>query len=172
MSLSNLESLLGLVKPNQALPVDQWQPQSCGDIDIVIRADGSWWHEGSQIQREALVRLFASVLRRDGEDYVLVTPVEKMRIRVDDLPFVAVLADFGEDSLCIITNLGDEVTLGPDHPMTLLPYKGDDLPAIEIRRGLWARVSRTLYYEMANRAVETEQGNFVLKVAGQDWVIG
>ncbi len=168
MSLSQLEQWLGENAQSSIPPVESWHPDHCGDIEIVIRRDGSWWHEGSEIRRKALVRMFSRVLRLDGEEYVLVTPVEKMRIQVEDTPFLAVLGEYQNGVLRIMTQTGDEVEVSCNHPMTLKQLDGEPLPVVEVRRGLLARIGRNLYYQLAEQAVE-KQGRFVISSHGQDW---
>ncbi|MFN7265793.1 MAG: DUF1285 domain-containing protein, partial [Phenylobacterium sp.] len=101
--------------PGRGLPpVHLWNPAHCGDIDIVIKRNGQWFHEGTPIGREALVRLFSTVLRKDPDGFHLVTPVEKMRITVEDAPFIAVRVDRDGEDLVFQTNVGDEVRAGRD----------------------------------------------------------
>ncbi|MGD9537620.1 MAG: DUF1285 domain-containing protein [Alphaproteobacteria bacterium] len=133
----------------------------CGDLDIRIAADGTWFHEGRPIRRAPLVKLFASVLTRDdGGDYWLVTPVERARIRVDDAPFLAVeLKAEGEGEsqrLSFRTNLDEWVTAGPSHPIACRAQPGGREPApyLLVRDGLEAKLTRAVYYELAERAVE------------------
>jgi hypothetical protein len=96
--------------PGRGLPpVHLWNPAHCGDIDIVIKRNGQWFHEGTPIGRDALVRLFSTVLRKDPDGFHLVTPVEKMRITVEDAPFIAVRVDRDGEDLVFQTNVGDEV---------------------------------------------------------------
>ena len=124
--------------------MDRWNPPFCGDIDIYIAHDGSWYYQGSPIARESLVRLFASVLRRDDDNYYLVTPVEKVRIQVADVPFVVVRADVRIDSMGpeyrFTTNVGDEVLLSSEHPLRLAE---DGIPYIKVRDRLNARMNPT-----------------------------
>src|SRR5580698_62352 len=102
--------------PGRGLPpVHLWHPEHCGEIDIVIKRNGLWFHEGTPIGREALVRLFSTVLRRDPDGIYLVTPVEKMKITVEDAPFVAVRVDRVGEALKFLTNVGDEVEAGPEN---------------------------------------------------------
>src|SRR5579871_6868456 len=107
--------------PGRGLPpVHLWNPARCGEIDIVIKKSGLWFHEGTPIGREALVRLFSTVLRKDPDGIYLVTPVEKMKITVEDAPFIAVRVDQVEDEaggevLKFLTNVGDVVEAGPEH---------------------------------------------------------
>ncbi|WP_421700254.1 DUF1285 domain-containing protein [Ancylobacter sp.] len=147
--------------PAQALPpVERWNPPDCGEIDIVIDREGGWYHEGRPIRRPALVRLFASVLRREGERHVLVTPVEKLGIRVEDAPFLAVAmavepegAGEGAPRLVFRTNLDDVVACDRDHPLRVdIRADGEPRPYVYIRRGLWARLTRAVFLDLAERA--------------------
>ena len=102
-------------------PVENWHPALCGEIDIRIARDGTWFHQGTPIGWRELVRLFSTILRREEDRYYLVTLAEKMRIRVEDVPFLAVLLDVEgvgpEQRLKFVTNVGDEVIAGPEHPI-------------------------------------------------------
>ncbi len=140
-------------------PVERWNPAYCGGAEIVIRANGEWVHEGARMTREALVRLFASVLRKDedGETY-LVTPAEKIRIRVEDAPFIAIRVDkIGagrEAAIAFTTNVGDVVAAGPDHPLWVRedPRSGAPSPYVRVRGRLDAKLSRAVFYELADAA--------------------
>ncbi|HUZ13199.1 MAG TPA: DUF1285 domain-containing protein [Caulobacteraceae bacterium] len=145
--------------PGRGLPpVHLWNPGHCGDIDILIRRDGHWLHEGTPIGREALVRLFSTVLRKDPDGYCLVTPVEKMRIKVEDAPFVAVRVDRGGDALVFLTNVGDEVEAGPDHAIRVEEdaRTGEPRPYLHVRRGLEALIARPVFYELVEMAEERQ----------------
>ena len=135
-------------------PVHLWNPAHCGEIDILIRKDGVWMHEGSPIGREALVRLFASVLRLDPDGYHLVTPVEKLRIKVEDAPFRAVRVDRDGGALRFLTDVGDEVEAGPAHALRVEtdPTSGEPAPYLHVRRGLKARLTRPVFYELVEMA--------------------
>jgi len=135
-------------------PVHLWNPPHCGEIDIVIARDGSWRHEGRRIGREALVRLFSTVLRRDPDGFHLVTPAEKLRITVEDAPFVAVAVDEVGDALRFTTNVGDVVEAGPDHPIRVAidAASGTPRPYVHVRAGLEALISRPVFYELAAMA--------------------
>jgi len=139
-------------------PVHLWNPRHCGEIDIVIRRDGLWFHEGSPIGREALVRLFSTVLRKDPDGFHLVTPVEKMRITVEDAPFIAVRVDRVGEDLVFQTNVGDAVTAGPDNAIRVQqdPATGEPRPYIHVRRGLEARIARPVFYELVELAEEQQ----------------
>ena len=131
-------------------PVHAWNPPFCGDIDMRIARDGTWFYEGTPIGREALVRLFASILRKDADRYVLVTPVEKVGITVEDAPFVAV--DFRREGerLVFTTNVGDETAAGPDHPIRVArdPDTGEPSPYVHVRADLEALIDRKSFYRL------------------------
>jgi hypothetical protein len=142
-------------------PVHLWNPEHCGDIDIVIRRDGLWFHEGTPIGREGLVRLFSTVLRKDPDGFHLVTPAEKLRIQVEDAPFIAIRVDEAQDDegrpvLRFLTNVGDVVDAGADNAIRV-DTPGDDgepRPYLHVRRGLEALIARPVFYELADLAVE------------------
>lgn len=133
-------------------PVHLWDPPHCGAIDIVIRRDGTWVHEGTPIGRPGLVRLFASILRRDPEGFVLVTPVEKLSIAVEDAPFVAVDVEPTPEGLLFRTNLDDEALAGPAHPLRVErdPATGEPRPYVAVRRGLEALIDRKTFYRLVD----------------------
>ena len=155
---AGLEGVAEAVKqaPGRGLPpVHLWNPAHSGEINIVIQRDGAWRHEGALISREALVRLFSTVLRKDPDGYWLVTPVEKMRITVEDAPFVAVRVDRDGGDLKFLTNVGDEVTAGPDHPIRVeVGPGGEPRPYLHVRRGLEALINRPVFYELVEMAQE------------------
>lgn len=135
-------------------PVHLWNPPFCGDIDMHIARDGTWFYEGGPIRRPGLVRLFSTILRKEGDRFFLVTPVEKVGITVQDAPFVAV--DFeirGDDegqSLIFETNVGDHVTADPEHPIRVArdPETGEPSPYVLVRDGLEALIDRKSFYRM------------------------
>lgn len=137
-------------------PVHLWNPPHCGDIDMRIARDGTWFYLGTPIGRPELVRLFASILRRDGDDYVLVTPVEKVGIVVEDAPFVAV--DFTAtgagvaQTLDFFTNVGDSAEAGPDHAIRVErdPVTGEPAPYVHVRAGLEALIDRKSFYRLVD----------------------
>ena len=148
--------------PGRGLPpVHLWNPAHCGEIDIVIKRNGLWFHEGTPIGREALVRLFSTVLRKDPDGIYLVTPVEKMKITVEDAPFVAVRVDraknaSGGEALKFLTNVGDVVEAGPDNAIRIEmnPETGEPHPYLHVRRGLEALIARPVFYELVELAEE------------------
>ncbi len=160
--------------PGKGLPpVHLWHPEHCGDIDIVIRADGVWMHEGSPIGRKELVRLFSTVLRKDPDGYHLVTPVEKLRITVEDLPFRAVAMRREGDALIFTTDVGDEVRASEADPIVVEtdPTTGEPAPRIHVRGDLWARIARPVFYEMVEMAQEVD-GRLVVRSGGQVFSLG
>lgn len=144
----------------RAPPVERWDPPFCGDIDMKISADGRWHYGGSPIGREPLVKLFASVLRREPDGrYLLVTPVEKLGIIVEDVPFLAVEmhaeGDGAATRLIFRTNVGDVVTAGSERPLRFVddPATGGMKPYVLVRGRLEARLTRAVAHELAERAV-------------------
>jgi hypothetical protein len=136
-------------------PVHLWDPPFCGDIDIRIARDGTWFYLGTPIGRAPLVKLFSSILKREGDRYFLVTPVEKVGITVEDAPLVAVdfdRAGEGRDqTLTFTTRTEDTVPLSSDHPLRVErdPATGEPAPYIHVRRGLWALIDRKSFYRLA-----------------------
>jgi uncharacterized protein len=130
-------------------PVHLWNPPHCGAIDMRIARDGTWFHEGTPIGRIGLVRLFASILRKDEDEYVLVTPVEKVSLVVEDAPFVAVDVEAVEEGLRFTTNLGDEVVAGPDAPIRVeRGADGEPRPYVLLRDRLEALIDRKTFYRL------------------------
>ena len=145
-------------------PVHLWNPPFCGDLDMRIARDGTWFYLGTPIGRPALVRLFSTILRRDGDDYFLVTPVEKVGITVEDVPFVAVDFNRVDGELVFETNVGDRVTAGPEHPIRVVrdPGTGEPSPYLLVRANLEALIDRKSFY----RLVEIGE---TAAHEGQDW---
>lgn len=171
---SGLEALIAdLGGGSKPRPVERWNPARCGEIDIRILKDGRWLHEGRPIVREPLVRLFASVLRRDEDGFYLVTPAEKLKIVVEDAPFVAVAMEAGDDGvLRFVTNVGDLVEADSQHPLRVLTdADGQPAPYLLVRGGLEARVSRPTFYELAGMAA-IERGRAVVRSKGVAFDLG
>ena len=145
-------------------PVHLWNPSFCGDLDMRIARDGTWFYLGTPIGRKRLVELFSTIIRKDGEDYFLVTPVEKVGIKVDDAPFVAVDFDVQDKIVTFTTNVGDTVTAGPDNPIRVVldPDKGEPSPYILVRNNLEALIDRKSFYRLVDQG---EAGT----VDGVDW---
>jgi uncharacterized protein len=165
---AGLDGIAGALKSasRQGLPpVHLWNPPYCGEIDMRIAADGTWFYQKTPIGRAALVKLFASVLKREGDHYFLVTPVEKCGITVDEAPFMAVemAVDDAESAaggrvLRFRTNVDDWVTCGPDNPLRFEPEPatGGLKPFLHVRRDLWAKVTRTLFYDLVELGEERD----------------
>ncbi|USE33736.1 DUF1285 domain-containing protein [Endozoicomonas sp. SCSIO W0465] len=179
----NIVSHLQFLKKKKELPpVHSWNPPFCGDIDMRISRDGRWHYNGSPIGRESMVRLFASVLRHDDDGhYYLVTPVEKVRIQVDDVPFIAVSAEVRDGSngpeYLFSTNVGDEVVLDREHPLQMMKHKatGELVPYIRVRDRLNALVNRNVFYQLIEEAREVDAGGGIeLKISsqGRDYSLG
>ncbi len=156
-SAENILASVKSAKKGRGLPpVHLWNPPFCGDLDMRIARDGRWFYLGTPIGRPEMVKLFSTILRKDGEDYFLVTPVEKVGITVDDAPFVAV--DFetsgtGRDQvLTFETNVGDKVTAGPDAPLRVVrdPDTGEPSPYVLVRANLEALIDRKSFYRLVD----------------------
>ena len=155
--LTGLAASVGAQRLRGPAPVDKWHPPYCGEIDMRIAFDGTWFYAGTPIARPAMVQLFAGILRKDPERYVLVTPVECVGIAVEDVPFVAVAMEEEGASLRFVTNLGDEVVAGEEHPMRFsVAADGGIKPYVRIRGDLWARLTRTLAIDLLDRAEERD----------------
>ena len=161
-----MEPILGLASLQRELaagrrlpPVEKWNPSHCGEIDIRIARDGTWIHQGTPIGRRELVRLFSTILRKDADGYCLVTPAERMRIKVDDAPFLAVLLDVrgtGRDQqLVFTTNVGDDVVANNEHRIRveIAAETNEPSPYVHVRSGLEARIARNVFYQLAEIAV-------------------
>lgn len=158
-----------------AAPVHLWNPPFCGDIDIEIRRDGSWWHEGRPIRRKGMAELFASVLLFNEGEYFLVTPAEKVRIRVEDCPFLLTTlrvenaGDASTQTLYLRTSLGEEVAVGAEHPLLIgadSSGNAEPHPTVNVRAGLLGLVSRSVFYQLAELVVNRADTVSVTAVDG------
>jgi len=155
----SLADIARLAEENRLPPVERWTPEHCGDSEMRIARDGIWYHQGSPIGRQPMVRLFSTILRREPDGkFVLVTPVEKLDIEVEDAPFVAVemkAEGTGERmTLAFRLNTGDFVTAGPEHGLRFETREDGPRPYLHVRRGLEALVARSVYYELAQIALD------------------
>ena len=149
-------------------PVHLWNPEFCGDLDMRIARDGTWFYLGTPIGRMPLVKLFSSIIRKDGDDYFLVTPVEKVGITVEDAPFVAI--DFDVDgtgidqTISFTTQVDDTATAGPDHPIRVVrdAKTGEPSPYVLIRANLEALIDRKSFYRLVDIGVHAKHD-------GQSW---
>jgi hypothetical protein len=162
--IAGLEALIKAQQGKGPAPVETWNPPYCGDIGMKIRADGVWLYQGSPIGRMPLVKLFASVLRKDEDGrHYLVTPAEKIDVAVEDAPFLAVEMEVkgsgSAQTLTFRTNVDDIVTCGPDHPMRFVTEAGSGglKPYLHVRGRLEALLARALYYDLVELAVEEER---------------
>lgn len=158
---NSLDALLQQVTAEKLPPVEKWNPPYTGDSAIVIRANGDWYHEGGLIKRPALVRLFSSILRRDADGRImLVTPVEKQSVTVEDAPFVATEVESeGEGEQRVLgfrLNTGEAVIAGPQHPISLVMEDMGPKPYVLVRPGLQALITRPAFYQLAEWAVFEE----------------
>ena len=142
-------------------PVERWNPAYCGEMDLVIKRDGSWWHEGRRITRQSLTRLFSTILRKDDDGvHYLVTPVEKIAIEVDEAPFLAVdfevMGEGADQRLLFTTNFGDVVEAGPERPISVGfdPLTDEPTPLIRVRGRLDALMTRPVFYRLVDLATE------------------
>jgi hypothetical protein len=162
---AELDSITGAVSRAAAKgppPVERWNPPFCGDLDMRIAADGTWYYLKTPIGRPALVKLFASVLKREDDKYFLVTPVEKCGIQVDDAPFLAVEMNVEQRAsghvLHFRTNVDDWVACGPEHALRFETETGTGglKPYLHVRRDLWAKVTRTLFFDLVELGEERD----------------
>jgi len=169
--ITSLQLEAGVEKPRSLPPVHLWNPDNCGDIGLEIRKDGSWWQNGVRFSRDKLVRLFSTILRRDSDGYYLVTPHEKVVVRVEDAPFVGVRADRhesgGQQVILVTTNVGDVVALGAENPLRVVVDRetGEPSTYIRVRGGLEARLARPPYYEIVGWSEPDQGGTNTMSVA-------
>ena len=161
MNLYDSAALAARAQDRDLPPIDRWAPPFSGEMNLCIARDGTWWHAGIPIRRDSLVRLFSTLLRREEDGYYyLLTPVEKWRIQVEDAPFIAVWMDvegLGEDQVLYFrTNVGDTISAGPDHSIKVKYALSCDEPSpyVHVRGQLWALLSRNVFLELANLAIE------------------
>lgn len=171
----SLEKIAGQLKglKTKVPPVEQWNPPYCGEMDLIIKGDGTWFYNGTPFKRPALVKLLASVLKREGDDYFLVTPVEKIKITVEDAPFVITQWQWQDDAkqvMVLATQLDDELMLGEQHP---LEVRADGEFYVCVRRNLWGRVHRNVYYQWIEEAQTSADGlRLELASDGQVFALG
>jgi len=161
LSSLSLAEIVQAMEAQKLPPVSQWNPSHCGDSEMRIARDGTWFHQGSAITRPAMVRLFSTILRREPDGrHVLVTPVEKLDIAVEDAPFVAVTmkaeGEGREGRLLFQLNTGDLVAAGPAHPLRVVQGEDGPRPYLLVRDGLEALIARPVYYELAERALVSD----------------
>ena len=168
--LLNLETLVAQVADKELPPVKNWHPQHERVINMRIDRGGAWYYEGSRIERQRMVALFSTVLRRDGDQYFLVTPSEKLQIEVEDAPFVALLMDVtgegGAQQLNFTDNCGNQFVADQQHPVWMAEKSGEELPYVMVRENLPAIIARPVFYHLADLA-EDHDGVLGVWSAGQ-----
>ncbi len=181
--MSILEQILADInasEASQAIARD-WNPRSLSEIDIRITSDGNWFHQGRQFKRDSLVKLFAGILQREGDDYFLVTPVEKLCIEVEDAPFVATLVecveDQGQQAIIFTTNIGEHIVLDREHAIRIEidPDTKEPRPYVHLRDGLDALISRSAFYDLINLAHLIERdgvGYLAVTSLGEEFELG
>lgn len=170
--MDRLKEILTQIDKQQRPPVDKWRPEHVGEIDIRIDTQGFWFHEGDPIQREELVRLFASILWFEQDDenggideppakgqHYLVTPVEKLAIVVEDVPYVVHQMEHVEDTWVAVTNTHEQILIGEHHCVELRSYLGQLVPYVRVRYDLWARVNRSIYYQWVTAAMQDQSAD-------------
>ena len=173
---SPFQALLAAAKDRSLPPVERWHPARSGEIDIRIAANGDWYHEGGRVERFAIAKLFATIMRRDNGDYYLVNPVEKLKIQVDDAPFIATdMETQGEGAdrrILFTTNVDDIVLADADHPITVEDRDGEPRPYVEVRGGLRALIARSVFYRLVDLATEGTNGELGVFSSGTWFVLG
>jgi len=156
-------------------PVHRWQPEDVKDIGLRITRDGTWWYQGSPIRRERMVRMFSRVLRRDGDEYFLVTPVEKVRVEVETAPLLAVRMERrdagGTPEIAFETNVGDIVVAGAGHPIIMRGSAAAPSPVVVVRDAIEALLVRSVFYELVAHA-ELEDGVLRVRSRGETFTLG
>ena len=182
---SDFSSILSEISKSQGAnklpPVDQWNPDFCGDMDMVIKRDGSWHYQNSPIGRQRLVKMFSTVLKKEGDDYFLVTPVEKLGITVEDAPFLVTqmtLKQTDEGQVIIFTdNCDNTILLTQDNPLWVEQDEktGEPSPYVMVRKNLHALIHRNVFYELVELAEERvidEQKHLGVVSAGEFYSLG
>ena len=173
--MSAFEELLKVARDRSLPPVERWQPARVGDIDIRIAANGDWFHDGAVVKRFAIARLFATILRVENGEHFLVTPAEKLRIRVDDAPFIA--TDFETEGdgatrrIVFAINVGDAVLADAEHSIVVEDRNGEPRPYVHVRAGLRALIARPAFYRLVDLAEEAD-GEVGVWSAGERFVLG
>lgn len=145
-----------LKNPKSLPPVEKWNPEREGEIEIYINASGEWFYQGNKMERLSVVQLLSTIMKKEGDNYFLVSSVEKLKLEVEEVPFVVVMMDVeGEgqsQSLHFSTQVGDCFTLSPEHDLRVsYNEKGEPSPYVHVRAGLEAKLNRSVYYELAEK---------------------
>lgn len=159
-------------------PVHLWDPPKSGDMDLVIDREGRWIHEGGEIRRERLIKLFSTILKREGEDYFLVTPVEKWQIKVDFAPFYIISASResrdSQQAVSLATSTGETIIVSAENPLWVDDMQGSDhpLPLITVRDNLPGLLSRTVFYQLVEWGQPADDGGLYIESMGQQFLLG
>ena len=181
--MSELDQILANIESSAATHAARknWNPHYQGEIDIRISADGTWFHQGRRFQRDSMVKLFAGILRREDDAYFLVTPAEKLRIQVEDAPFVATLVegieDKGQPAIVFTTNIGEKIVADHEHPIRvdIDASTNQPRPYVHLREGLDALICRSAFYDLLNLAQETKRdgvGYLSITSMGEEFELG
>lgn len=172
--MNRLQQIAEQIDAQSQPPVHLWKPEHVGKIDIRIDKNGVWYHEGDPIRRDKLVALFATILWFEDGQHYLVTPVEKLAIEVEDSPFLIHQMEHIEDAWVAVTNTHEKIIVGDQHPVILREFNGQDLPYVNVRYDLWARVNRSVYYHWVTEAVDAgeRQDELWLNSAGYRFRVG
>ena len=181
--MSELEQILADIESSAMTQAARrsWNPHYQGEIDIRISADGTWFHQGRRFQRDSMVKLFAGILRREDDAYFLVTPAEKLRIQVEDAPFVATLVegieDKGQPAIVFTTNIGEKIVADHEHPIRadIDASTNQPRPYVHLREGLDALICRSAFYDLLNLAQETKRdgvGYLSITSMGEEFELG
>ncbi|WP_114324924.1 DUF1285 domain-containing protein [Candidatus Colwellia aromaticivorans] len=174
-AITNQLSSKGISSKSKIPPVEDWNPEYCGEMDLQIKSNGDWFYTGTIFKRAKLVKLLASVLKMEGDEYYLVTPVEKIKITVEDAPFVLTewyWHDESQTTMCVKNNVGDEFVLDAQHPISA--NEVGELYVI-VRRNLLAKIHRNIYYQWIDIAKEVQTKNgteLVFISAGCEFSLG
>lgn len=175
-SASAFEGLCAAARETSLPPVAEWRPARTGAIDVRIAANGDWYHDGARIKRFSIAKLFASILRLDEGGYYLVTPAERLRIEVEDAPFVATDMETDGDGaamrIAFRTNVGDAVLADAAHPIVVTERAGRPRPYVEVRGGLRALIARPVFYRLAALAAEEANGEIAVWSGGTRFRLG
>lgn len=155
--MNRLEDIVEQINAQSQPPVHLWHPAHHADIDISIDLQGNWFHEGEVISRDKLVALFASILWAEDGQHYLVTPVEKLKIQVIDVPFLVHQMERVDEAWVAVTNVHEQIVIGPDHPVELRQYQDQWVPYIKVRYDLWARVNRSIFYQWVTEAMQQQK---------------
>ena len=167
--MNRLDQISQQIQKQSQPPVDTWAPDHHGEIDICIDVNGNWFHEGDQIKRDGLVALFSSILWAEAEGYYLVTPAEKLRIKVADVPYMIHQAELCDDAWVVTTHTHEQVILDQDHPVELRKFQDQWIPYVKVRYELWARVNRSIYYQWVDLALQKGGDDPRLELASGDY---